>query len=111
MLAVCQANNAESFMLCQVGLKADSPFSTGSLWHRLALYDLIFGMLTNMAYMISSGNCKLEQIFMEKVPSTDQNLISMELIAYLKWLICVAAYEDDSTLPKEEFYQKQVLLF
>jgi hypothetical protein len=77
----------------------------------VALYDLIFGMLTNMAYMISSGNCKPEQIFMEKVPGTDQNLISTELIAYLKWLICVAAYEDDSTLPHEEFYQKQVLLF
>jgi hypothetical protein len=34
-----------------------------------------------------------------------------ELIAYLKWLIYVAAYEDRSTVAHVEFYQKQVLFY
>ena len=79
------------------------------------LYNLIFGKLTNMGHVIPSRNHTLVQIFSEKLPGgTDRQLISLEFIAYLKWLIYVAAYEDSSTLAHhEEFrdYQKQVLFF
>jgi hypothetical protein len=51
------------------------------------------------------------QIFKEKVPCTELDLIGPQLIAYLKWLIYVAAYEDRFTLAHEEFYQKQVVIF
>ena len=81
--------------------------------HRLfaALYDLIFGKLTKMGHVIPSRNRKLVQIFTEKVPGTDLHLISPKLIAYLKWLIYVSAYEDRSTVAHVEFYQKQVLFY
>jgi hypothetical protein len=64
-----------------------------------------------MGHVIPSRNSTLVQIFKEKVPGSDQHLISQELIAYLKWLIHVAAYNDRSTLAHAVFYQKQVLLY
>jgi hypothetical protein len=64
-----------------------------------------------MSHVIPSCSRTLREIFKEKVPGTDRQLISPELIAYLKWLIYVAAYEDRSTLAHVEFYQKQVALF
>jgi hypothetical protein len=70
-----------------------------------AQYDLIFCRLTNKGHAIPSCNCTLMQIFTEKVPCTDQHLISKGLIAYLKWLIYIAAYEDRSTVAHVEFYQ------
>jgi hypothetical protein len=76
-----------------------------------ALYDLIFGKLTSMGYVIPSRNRTLRQIFTEKVPGTDRHIISLELIAYLKWLIYVSAYEDRSTVAHVEFYQKQVAFY
>ena len=60
------------------------------------LYDLIFGGLTNMGRVIPSRERTLLEIFAEKVPGTEEHLISAELIAYLKWFIYVAAYEDRS---------------
>ena len=71
----------------------------------------MFSKLTNMACVIPSRDHNLRQIFKEKVPGTDQDRIGQQLIAYLKWLIYVAAYEDRSTLAHEEFYQKQVVIF
>jgi hypothetical protein len=67
------------------------------------LYNLIFGKLTNMGHVIPSRNRTLVQIFSEKLPGTDRQLISLEFIAYLKWLIYVAAYEDSSTLAHFSF--------
>jgi len=73
-----------------------------------ALYDLIFGKLTSMGRLIPSRERTLLQIFSEKVPGTDQHLISAELIAYLKWLIYVAAYEDRSRVDHETIYNREV---
>jgi ubiquitin len=89
-------------------LKADSP-NVNRLF--VALYNLMFSKLTNMAFVMPSRNCNLRQIFKKKVPGTDQDLIGQQLIAYLKWLIYVAAYEDRSTLAHQEFYQKQIVIF
>ena len=89
-------------------MTADSPNFN---WLLAALYDLIFGKLTNMGHVIPSRDRTLRQIFTEKVPGTDRHLISPELIAYLKWLIYVSAYEDRSTVAHVEFYQKQVVLY
>ena len=74
-----------------------------------ALYDLIFSKLTNMGRLIPSRERTLLQIFKEKVPGTDQHLISAELIAYLKWLIYVAAYEDRSKVDHEKIYSREVV--
>jgi hypothetical protein len=71
----------------------------------------MFSKLTNMACVIPSRDHNLRQIFKEKVPGTDQDRIGQQLIAYLKWLIYVAAYEDSSMLAHEEFYQKQIVIF
>ena len=64
-----------------------------------------------MGHVIPSQNRTLLEIFQEKVPGTDRHLISPELIAYLKWLIYVAAYEDRSTVDHLAFYQKQVAFY
>jgi hypothetical protein len=50
----------------------------------------------------------LLQLFKEKVPGTDELLISPELIGYLKWLIYVAAYGDRTLVSHAEFYAKDV---
>ena len=62
-----------------------------------------------MSYVIPSHNRALKQIFLEKVPGTDQDLVGPQLIAYLKWLIYVSAFDDRSLVAHDEFYQKQVL--
>jgi ubiquitin len=64
-----------------------------------------------VAHAIPSRDSNLKQIFKEKVPCTDQDLIGQQLIASLKWLIYAAAYEDCSTLDHEKFHQKQVVRF
>jgi hypothetical protein len=64
-----------------------------------------------MSYVIPSHNSALKQIFLEKVPGTDQDLVGPQLIAYLKWLIYVSAFDDRSLVAHDEFYQKQVLRF
>ena len=82
-----------------------------------ALYDLIFSKLTNMGHVIPSQNRALKEIFKDKVPGMardkdhDLQVISPELIAYLKWLIYVAAYEDRSLVEHEQFYQDQVAFY
>ena len=61
-----------------------------------------------MGLLIPSRERTLVQIFTEKVPGTDRLLLSAELIAYLKWLIYVAAYEDRSKVDHETMYNKEV---
>ena len=73
-----------------------------------ALYDLMLSKLTNMGYLIPSPTRTLKEIFQEKIYGTDKFLVSAELIAYLKWLIYVAAFKDRSGLNHEEFYGKEV---
>ena len=73
-----------------------------------ALYDLMLSKLTNMGYLIPSPTRTLKEIFQEKIPGTDKFLVSAELIAYLKWLIYVAAFKERSGLNHEEFYAKEV---
>ena len=51
----------------------------------------------------------LKQIFKDKVAGTDHDLVSAELIAYLKWLIYVAAYEDRSQLEHVKFYNDELI--
>ena len=47
-----------------------------------------------MGRLIPSPGRRIRDIFMEKVHGTDKFLVSAELIAYLKWLIYVAAFKD-----------------
>lgn len=68
-----------------------------------ALYDLIFGKMTNMGLLIPSHDLTLKRIFRDKVVGTDHDLVSPELIAYLKWLIYVAPYEQRNLVDHEKF--------
>jgi hypothetical protein len=68
----------------------------------------MFSKLTNMGYLIPSPTRTLKEIFQEKIPGTDKFLVSADLIAYLKWLIYVAAIKDRTGLNHEEFYGKEV---
>ena len=47
-------------------------------------------------------------IFKEKIPGTDRYLVSAELIAYLKWLIYVAAFKDRGNVAHELYYNTEV---
>jgi hypothetical protein len=73
-----------------------------------ALYDLIFGRMTNMGLMIPRSDRTLEQIFLEKVNGTDHDLVSPELVAYLKWLIYIAPYEQRNLVEHEKFYSQEL---
>jgi hypothetical protein len=66
-----------------------------------------------MGHVIPTGDHTLKEIFKDKVPGMDQDhdLISPELIAYLKWLIYVAPYGDRSMVDHEEFYENQVAFY
>ena len=65
-----------------------------------AIYDIFFSKLVNLGRLIPTTGRSLRDIFKEKIPGTDkqQHLVSAELIAYLKWLIYVAAFKDCSNL-------------
>ena len=84
---------------------ADSP-----LFNRLfaALYDLIVSKMTNMGYLIPNPSRTLKEIFKEKIYGTQKFLVSAELIAYLKWLIYVAAFKDRGNVDHEAFHNKEV---
>lgn len=73
-----------------------------------ALYDLIFGKMTNMGLLIPSRDRTLKRIFRDKVVGTDHDLVSPELIAYLKWLIYVAPYEQRNLVDHEKFYNEEL---
>ena len=73
-----------------------------------ALYDLIFSKMTNMGYLIPNPSRTLKEIFKEKIYGTQKFLVSAELIAYLKWLIYVAAFKDRGNVDHEAFYNKEV---
>ena len=76
-----------------------------------AIYDIFFTKLTNLGRLIPSSGRTLKDIFMDKIHGTDKFLVSAELIAYLKWLIYVAALKDRSTLPHEQFYKDVLAMF
>jgi len=63
-----------------------------------AIYDIFFSKLVNLGRLIPTTGRSLMDIFTEKVPGKDKFLVSAELIAYLKWLIYVAAFKDRSNL-------------
>ena len=62
------------------------------------LSTISFFKLINMGRLIPSMGRSLKDIFKERVPGADKFLVSAELIAYLKWLIYVAAFKDRSNL-------------
>jgi hypothetical protein len=76
-----------------------------------AIYDIFFTKLTNLGRLIPSSGRTLKDIFTEKIHGTDKYLVSEHLIAYLKWLIYVAAFKDRSTLPHEDFYGDVLAMF
>ena len=76
-----------------------------------AIYDIFFSKLTNMGRLIPSPGRTIRDIFMEKVHGTDKFLVSAELIAYLKWLIYVAAFKDRSTVQHDLFYHRELAKF
>ena len=73
-----------------------------------ALYDVIFSKLTKMGRLIPGAGRPLRDIFKEKIPGTERHLVSEELIAYLSWLIYVAAFKDKTGLQHEAFYNTKV---
>jgi len=74
-----------------------------------ALYDVIFSKLTKMGRLIPSPGRSLKDIFKEKVAGTpERHLISEELIAYLHWIIYVAAFKNRAGLFHEVFYNTKV---
>jgi len=77
-------------------------------WLFAALYDLIFTKMTNMGYLIPSPSRTLKEIFKEKIHGTEKYLVSSELIAYLKWLIYVAAFKDRGNVDHLLFYNKEL---
>jgi hypothetical protein len=76
-----------------------------------AIYDIFFTKMTNLRRLISTCCRTLKDIFTEKIHGTDKYLVSEHLIAYLKWLIYVAAFKDRSTLPHEDFYGDVLEMF
>ena len=58
--------------------------------------------------MIPSPSRTLKDIFKEKFHGTEKYLVSAKLIAYLKWLIYVAAFKDRGNVDHEAFYNKEV---
>ena len=76
-----------------------------------AIYDIFFTKLTNLGRLIPSSGRTLKDIFTEKIHGTDKYLVSEHLIAYLKWLIYVAAFKDRSSLPHEVFYKEVLAMF
>ncbi len=73
-----------------------------------ALYDVIFTKLTKMGRLIPGPGRTLKEIFKEKIYGTDKHVISEELVAYLMWLIYIAAFKDRSNVPHEVFYNTKV---
>ena len=73
------------------------------------LYDLIFGSLTRMGVLVPDGSRTIRDIFLEKVYGSDSHfLVSAETIAYLKWLIYIAAFKDKSNLDHGSFYETEL---
>ena len=61
-----------------------------------------------MGQLIPGPGRTLKGIFMEKIPGTERHLISEELIAYLSWIIYVAAFKNSTGLVHEVFYNTKV---
>jgi hypothetical protein len=76
-----------------------------------AIYDTFFSKLINMGRLIPSPTRTLKEIFKEKIHGTDKFLISAEIVAFLKWLIYVAAFKDRSTLQHELYYHNELTRF
>ena len=86
-------------------MHADSPN-----FNRLfaAMYDVFFSKLTNMGRLVPDNHRTLADVFKEKIYGTDKYLVSAEIIAYLKWLIYVAAFKDRGNVAHELFYNKEL---
>ena len=76
-----------------------------------AIYDIFFTKLTNLGRLIPCSGRTLKDIFTDRIHGTDKYLVSAQLIAYLKWLIYVAAFKDRSTLQHEVFYKRTLRMF
>jgi len=50
----------------------------------------------------------ITDVFAEKINGTDKFLVSAETIAYLKWLIYVAAFKERGNVAHEVFYNKEL---
>ena len=85
-------------------MQADSP-----TFNRLsaAMYDVFFSKLTNMGRLVPDNHRTLADVFKEKIYGTDKYLVSAEIIAYLKWLIYVAAFKDRGNVAHELFNIKE----
>ena len=65
-------------------------------------------LLTNMGRLVPDNHRTLADVFKEKIYGTDKYLVSAEIIAYLKWLIYVAAFKDRGNVAHELFYNKEL---
>jgi len=76
------------------------------------LYDLIFSKLTRTSYFIPTANRNIRAIFAEKVHGHDNlEIVGPKTVAYLKWLIYIAAFKDEKCrglLEDMQFYVAQV---
>ena len=73
-----------------------------------ALYDVFFSKLTKMGRLTPGPGRPIADVFAEKINGTDKFLVSAETIAYLKWLIYVAAFKERGNVGHEVFYNKEL---
>ena len=48
------------------------------------------------------------EVFGEKIHGSDKYLVSAEIVAYLKWLIYIAAFKERGNLGHEVFYSTEL---
>lgn len=88
--------------------KEDSP-SFNQLF--AGLYDLIFSKLTRTAHLVPTTDRNIRTIFAEKVHGHDNlEIVNSKTIAYLKWLIYIAAFKDEKfrcLIDDSQFYVAQ----
>ena len=79
------------------------------------LYNIIFSKLTRTAHLVPTANRNIGAIFAEKVHGHDDLfIVSSKTIAYLKWLIYIAAFKDEKCrglIEDTQFYVAQYKSF
>ena len=73
-----------------------------------ALYDAFFSKLTKMAQLTPSPGRTITDVFLEKIHGSDKYLVSAEIVAYLKWLIYIAAFKERGNVAHEVFYNTEL---
>ena len=73
-----------------------------------ALYDVFFSKLTKMGQLTAGPGRTITEVFGEKIHGSDNYLVSAEIVAYLKWLIYIAAFKERGNVAHEVFYNTEL---